>query len=177
LIKVCVGSKNPSKLRGVDKAFKALVGEIIIESYPIKGLEDQPIGLKSIMDSAKYRARKIMEINAECDFYIGVEAGLLEVKELGYFDIHVACIIDKNNHEYYGFSPAFNVPKKFVEKILSGEFRELEEIVDFYYGTRDIGEKGGFISLLTKGVIDREELVYYSVITALIPIINSQLYT
>jgi inosine/xanthosine triphosphatase len=176
LIKVCVGSKNLSKIRGVEKAFKVLLGEVVVEGYPITGLLNQPIGLESIVNSARYRARKVMEVNPNCDFYVGVEAGLLEIKDLGYFDVHIACVVDKDNHEYYGFSPAFEVPRKFVEKILSGEFRELEEVVDFHYGTRGIGEKGGFISLLTKEAVVREELVYYSVIAALVPVANKQLY-
>uniref|UniRef100_A0A7C4NPR7 inosine/xanthosine triphosphatase n=1 Tax=Ignisphaera aggregans TaxID=334771 RepID=A0A7C4NPR7_9CREN len=129
-----------------------------------------------MVNLARYRARKVTEIDNVCDFYVGNEAGFIEIKGLGYFDIHVACVIDKNGNELYGLSPAFMIPRSFVDKILSGEFKELEEIVDTYFGTKNIGEKGGFINLLTKGIIVREDLVYHSVVAALIPIINRDLY-
>lgn len=176
MIKVCVGSRNISKLRGVEKAFNQLLGDSKVKGYNVEGTISQPINLDQIIAFARYRARKTMEIDRECDFYVGIEAGLIEVEELGYFDIHVACIIDKEGGEFYGFSPAFMVPKLFVSKILSGEFRELEEIVDTYFGTRNIGEKGGLISLLTRGIVLRDELVYHSVVAALIPIVNKDLY-
>lgn len=176
MFKICVGSRNPSKLRGIEKAFRDLLGNAEIVGYSVENVIRQPIGLEVIINLARYRARKVAEINNDCDFYVGNEAGFIEIRGLGYFDIHVACVIDKNGNELYGFSPAFMIPRSFVDKVLSGEFKELEEIVDAHFGTKNIGEKGGFISLLTKGVIVREDLVYHSVVAALIPIINSDLY-
>ncbi|MEM1645030.1 MAG: inosine/xanthosine triphosphatase [Ignisphaera sp.] len=176
MVKVCIGSKNQTKLRGIEKAFRDLLGYAEIVGYNIESIIKQPIGLEITIDLAKYRARKVMEIDPSCDFYVGNEAGLIEINGLGHFDIHVTCIIDKNSNEFYGFSPAFMIPKNFVDRILSGEFKELEEIVDSYFGTKNIGEKGGFINLLTKGIVTREDLVYHSVVAALIPIINKTLY-
>lgn len=176
MVKVCVGSMNQSKLRGIEKAFRDLVGYVEIVGYNVESAISQPIGLRITMDLAKYRAMKVAEIDHSCDFYVGNEAGLIEINGLGYFDIHITCIIDRNSNEFYGFSSAFMIPKNFVAKILSGEFKELEEIVDSYFGTKNIGEKGGFINLLTKGIVRREDLVYHSVVAALIPIINRTLY-
>lgn len=177
MIKVCVGSKNISKLKGVEKAFNYLLGTSKVKGYNIEGTISQPINLDQIITFAKYRARKTMEIDKECDFYVGIEAGLMEIRGLGYFDVHVACVVDKNGDEFYGFSSAFMVPKFFVDKIISGEFKELEDAVDMYFGTKNIGEKGGLISLLTRGIILRDELVYHSVVAALVPIVNKDLYS
>jgi len=175
-VKICVGSKNPSKIRGVEKAFKLLVGDVNTLGFDVKGLIPQPIGLDQIINSAKYRVEKVKELDPECDFYVGIEAGLIELREGRFFDVHVAYIVDREGNVYYGLSPAFEIPRRFVEKILSGEYRELEEIVDSYFGTKNIGETGGFISLLTRKRIIREELIYYSVTTALIPFLNKWLY-
>lgn len=161
----------------MEKAFKDIFGDVVVRGYCVEGVVDQPIGLSTTIFFARYRAKKVMEIDRECDFYVGIEAGITEIKDIGYFDIHVACVIDKNGLEFYGFSPAFMVPKIFVDKLISNEFKELEDIVDLYFGTKNIGEKGGLISLLTKGVIIREDLIYYSVATALIPLINLNLYS
>jgi len=176
LIKICVGTRNPSKIRGIEKAFNLFFGEIMINSYDIEGLTPQPLGLVDIKDSAKQRVLRIREKDPFCDYYVGVEAGLIELKGLGYFDVHIAYVLSRDGFESYGFSPAFQVPMKFVDKILSGEFRELEEVVDHFFKTRGIGERGGLISVLSRGILVREELVYYSVATALLPLINKSLY-
>ncbi|MEM1541593.1 MAG: inosine/xanthosine triphosphatase [Ignisphaera sp.] len=176
MVRVCIGSKNPAKLKGVERAFRQFFDVVKVEGYGVEGVPKQPIGLENILRFARYRAEKIKEIDALCDFYLGIEAGLMNIEEIGYFDVHITYLIDKNNRTSYGFSPAFAIPKKFVEFLVSGVYEELEEIVDTHYGTSNIGDKGGFISLLTKNNVVREDLVYYSVIMALIPIINSDTY-
>ncbi|MEM0490032.1 MAG: inosine/xanthosine triphosphatase [Ignisphaera sp.] len=176
MIRVCIGSKNPAKLKGVEKAFRQFFDVVKVEGYGVEDIPKQPIGLKNILKFARYRAEKIKEIDSLCDFYLGIEAGLIDIEELGYFDVHITCLIDKNNRLSYGFSPAFAIPKKFADLLVSGVYEELEEIVDTYYGTSNIGDKGGFISLLTKNNVVREDLVYYSVVMALIPIINLDTY-
>lgn len=176
MVKICVGSRNPAKLRGAEKVFMRFFGAVEVKGYGVEGIPKQPIGLKSIIEFAKHRAEKVREIDATCDFYLGVEAGLIDVEDLGYFDLHVACLIDRSGRISYGFSPAFSIPRKFVELIVSGVYRELEEVVDAHYGTVGVGDKGGFISLLTRGNIVREDLVYYSIAMALTPILNSEIY-
>lgn len=178
MVRVCVGSKNPCKLKGVERAFKQFFKLVEVKGYDVQDVPSQPIGLDVIVKSARYRAEKIKEIDNECDFYVGVEAGFIDFESigLGYFDCHIACVIDRNGRMFYGFSPAFSIPKKFVELIVSHVYNELEEIVDTYYGTINIGDKGGFISLLTKNNIVREDLVFYSIIMALVPIINPEIY-
>ncbi|RLG85551.1 MAG: DUF84 domain-containing protein, partial [Thermoprotei archaeon] len=75
----------------------------------------------------------------------------------------------------YGLSPAFQIPPSFVNKVLN-EGIELEVVVDNYFGTKNIGIKGGFISILTKNRITREELTELAVAMALIPRIWRKLY-
>ncbi len=48
--------------------------------------------------------------------------------------------------------------------------------MDRYFGTKDIGEKGGLIKILTKGVVTREHLTRDAVLMALIPWVNEELY-
>ncbi len=173
---ICVGSRNPSKLRGVEKAFSTLYRDVHIYSYPIgENLPPQPFGLDRIMECAKVRAIRALEKNSICSYGVGVEAGIFEVDNL-FYDIHVAHIIDRSGREFYGFSPAFRVPDSFIELIKKGVYRELEDVVNSFYGTRDIGDTGGFIKLLSKGRVLREDLVYYAVLMALLPFINDDMY-
>ncbi len=173
---VCVGSTNPTKLKGTKEAFDMFFKDVNIRGYNIQtNLPPQPIGLELIMEGARRRAIASLDIGEGCDFGVGIEAGFIPIENV-YFDVQVAFVIDKNGKGFYGFSPIFIIPRMFVEKIFSGEYKELEEIVDDYFHTRNIGEKGGFVSLLTRGRVRREHLVFYAVAMALIPFINQDLY-
>jgi len=173
---VCVGSLNPTKLEGVKRAFKAFFPTTEVRGCRVEtGLPPQPIGLELVMLGARVRGERALQCYSECEFGIGVEAGFVKISE-DHYDVQVAYVVNREGLHSYGFSPAFLIPRKFAEQILSGVYKELEEVVDHYYGTVKIGEKGGFIKLLTKGAITREDLVYTAVAMALVPFINKELY-
>ena len=176
MVVVCIGSKNPSKVAGVKRAFEAFYSDVKVVSCSVETpLPPQPIGFELTMEGARIRAEKAIRCSTDCDFGVGVEAGFVRIGN-DYFDVQVAYIVNKHGENSYGFSPAFPIPKRFAKLIIEGVYRELEEVVDSFYGTKNIGEKGGFIKLLTKGVVTREDLTYYAVISALIPFINRDLY-
>jgi inosine/xanthosine triphosphatase len=176
MVVICVGSLNPTKLEGVRRAFNAFFSSAEVRGCIVEtGLPLQPIGLEVTMLGARVRGEKALQRYNDCEFGVGVEAGFIPIGK-DYYDVQVAYITTKDGSSAYGFSSAFPLPKKFVEQILSGTYKELEEVVDSYYRTKKIGEKGGFIKLLTKGVITREDLTYTAVVMALIPFINRELY-
>lgn len=177
MVLVCVGSENPTKVAGVKRAFEALMGSVEVRGFAVPTeVPEQPLGLDAILRGARERALGALRRDPRCSFGVGVEAGFVAVSG-EHYDIHAAYVVDGRGRGSYGFSPAFLVPRRFVDLIASGAFRSLEEVVDNYYGTRRIGEHGGFIKLLTRGAIAREELVYYAVAMALVPLTNPHLYS
>lgn len=174
-MRVAVGSKNPVKLRGVERAFKELIGpaEVIgVEVDP--GVSKQPVGLDEIVLGALNRAREALRKTAS-DCGVGVEAGYFRLHDYS-IEIQAAAVVDSSGRVGVGFSPGFPLPPKLVEAIERGEVSELEEAVDRLFGTRKIGEAGGLVSLLTRGKVTREELTYFAVVMALIPFVNERLW-
>lgn len=173
---VCVGSRNPAKLRGVERAFLSFYRDVRLHSYAVEvGLPPQPFGLDVTMSCARVRALRALEKNEQCFYGVGVEAGIFEVND-AFYDVQVAYVVERGGEGFYGFSPAFRVPDRFVELIKKGLYRELEEAVNNFYGTRGIGDAGGFIKLLSRGVILREDLTFYAVAMALMPFLNTDVY-
>jgi inosine/xanthosine triphosphatase len=173
---VCIGSKNPSKIEGVKRAFTTIYRDVLIYSFAIDtGLPPQPFGLDVTMEGARIRALKSIESNDRCIYGVGVEAGIFEVNK-SFYDVQIAFVVDRSGKGFYGFSPAFKIPDRFVDLIKNKVYKELEDVVDNFYGTKNIGECGGFIKLLSRGVVLREDLTYYAVLMALIPFINSNIY-
>lgn len=175
-LKVAVGSRNPAKVRGVKRAFKLFYPDVYVVAVPVKpGVPAQPIGFSQILEGARNRAIRALRSFREIDLGVGVEAGMYKIEDL-WFDVQVTAIYDREDRLSYGFSPAFQLPERFAHKLVRGMASELEELVNGFYGTTDIGEKGGFVGLLTRGVVVREELAFYSTVMALIPRLNRRLY-
>lgn len=173
---VCVGSENKSKLNGVERAYRLFVKEFKVVGLKVSSeITSQPMDLETVFRGALIRARKSLELMGNADHGVGVEAGLFNLHDT-WFDVHVAAIVDRDGLVTYGLSPAFEVPIKFVKELIGGGVSELEVLVDNYFKTKDIGEHGGFIKLLTNGYVLRDDLVFYSVIMALVPRVNKDLY-
>jgi len=173
---VVVGSSNPCKISGVRRAFsdvfKADVNVIGVKVDNVVG--SQPIGFDEIYVGAYYRALNASKIYKNADFYVGIEAGIVNIHGF-WMDTQMTLIMDRDGSISIGFSQCFPIPDKFVNEILSRR-SELEEIVDRYYKTKDIGMHGGFIKILTKGRISREDLVYNATLIALIPWMNKEVF-
>ena len=175
-MKIVVGSLNRAKITGVERAFKKYFDDIEIVSVKVdSGVPPQPVSLEDVIKGSKTRALKAGEKVDGWSYSIGVEAGLFKVGGI-WMDVQVAYIVDSEYRCSIGLSPAYPVPDKVIEKLLGGEYDELEDVLNDYYNRIDIGEKEGFIGILTKNIVDRSELTYYAVIMALPPFINKELY-
>lgn len=172
---VAVGTLNPSKLEGVKRAFSEVYGRVEVVGVKVEGLKPQPIGLEEIVEGAKRRALHARGSFPGCDFAVGVEAGIFFAAGVP-LDVQAAYVVSGSGGESLGFSPAFPLPRRFVDGLLGGRYRELEEAADEHFGTSGIGEKGGLVKLLTKSRVTREDLTYYAVLMALIPFENRSLY-
>jgi inosine/xanthosine triphosphatase len=173
-IRLCVGTLNPAKIKGVVSAFENYFKVVDVKGFKVEtGLPPQPIGLDYVVRGAELRARGAMKEG--CDFSVGVEAGFYELNSV-FYDVEASYVISKEHGESLGFSPSFPIPKWFVDEIKRGRFRELEEIVDYLFSTENIGDKTGFISILTKGVVVRSELSKLATLMALTRILNKELY-
>ena len=171
---VAIGSMNKSKIDGVREAYLRFFVDIEFKALEASSsVSSQPIGLDTVFRGAMNRAINALRM-ANADHGVGVEAGIYSANNR-WFDIQAVAIVDRSGWFTYGLSPSFEVPLFIVEKIVRGEADELESIVDEIYGTKSIGEKGGFISLLTGNTVLRKDLTYYGTIMALIPRLNKNL--
>lgn len=176
-MRICAGTKNPSKLEGIKQAFSEVfkTEDINLVSVEPTNLKPQPIGLNEILEGALRRVHASLS-RKDCDFYVGVEAGVIEVMPNTYVDIQVTIIRDLRGHQAVGFSPGFQVPNKLMELIARNEVKELEEAVSKIYNIADIGEREGIIYLLSKGLMNRTYLTRLSVLMALLRWVNEETY-
>ncbi len=169
---VKIGSENPSKINAVKMVFSRIfrfeiryIGEKVDSEVP-----SQPFG-EETLHGAINRARKLKN----CDYCIGIEAGLFfeeEVKK--YIDRAYCAIIDKFRNLTIGHSGGFYYPPEVIKLVKSG--MEVGEAMEKISGIKDIKKKMGAIGYLSKGLINRDEFNAQAVLMAMIPRIRNELY-
>lgn len=171
---VAIGTKNPAKIEGARRAFSRFFPNAEVHAVNIGlGRNPQPLGLRQITNCAIARARLAMKL-AGGDYGVGIEAGIFKLRG-SYLDHQQAVIMDRRGGISLGHSSGFMLPSKAVEDMIAnGE--ELEEYATRLTGITGIGDKGGIIRYLSKGVVSRADLTEQCVVSALIPWLHKRLY-
>ena len=173
-MKVAVGSRNPVKVEAVRRAWR-LVGDA--EIIPVEvdpGVSRQPRGMEETYRGAYNRAVRAREATG-AEYGVGIEAGLVEAPTpTGWADVQVAVVVDAKGVVGVGFSPAFEPPRVWLERLSRGE--TLGGIAEGALARSGIGRVLGVIGYLTRGMVTRQELTYYAVLMAIIPLLEENLY-
>ena len=178
---IAVGSSNPVKLQAIETVLQDYpqLEEASIHSYNVStDVSDQPMTLNETIRGAKNRAKKSFEACGNCKFGIGIESGLMVVKEAksGYMEFTVCSIYDGKNF-YLGHSSAYEMPKNIIDLVVKENMNMAEAC--FYAGLTDdtkLGEKEGDIGILSKGRVTRQLQSEQALIVALIQLENNELY-
>lgn len=174
---VLVGSKNPVKIASVTNAFSLyfdnpnVIGIDVNSNVPAQPVNEQTfIGAKNrCIELFNYSKQN----NLDVDYFVGIEGGISLIHNV-WFSYGCVCIANKNQSFSYGTSPMFMLPNNIINRLLNGE--ELGLVMDELFNHNNSKQNLGAIGILSNGVINRTELYYYGVITALIPFINSSLF-
>ncbi|GIU70189.1 MAG: NTPase [Candidatus Woesearchaeota archaeon] len=177
-ITINIGTKNPSKILAVKEAF-LLYKEFKNAKFKYlnanSGVSEQPKSLREIIKGAKNRAINSFK---DCNYSIGMESGIMSVPELntGYMDLCICVIYDGKNF-FYGAGPGFEFPKKVTEDIIKRNMNASESALkNKLTKSQYVGHDEGIVGILTRGIINRKEYHKYSVIMALIQVLNKKHY-
>lgn len=171
-MKVLIGTKNPGKIQGAKEALDKYFDNIEIIGIPVQSnVSDEPVNL-DIYEGARNRVDNLIayakENNIEADYYLGIESGITNL--LGkWIIINIAVIKDKTGYESWGTGPAFPVPDKYVNEIIS---TELGIVMDKVFEQNDLRSGKGGISFLTNDAISRIDITREAFIMALTGQIN-----
>ena len=176
---VIVGSENPVKIKAVKNVLKSFFGrKLRVKGVKVDlNLPKQPIGLEETIKGAIKRAKFALDFEKNVDYGIGIEAGLIKVPYTisGYMDQQITAILDRSLCLTIGASSMFELPKSIIENIIKKN-SEMEEVIEEFFGVKNIGKKQGAIGYFSYGKINRLKLTEQSVIMALIPRMNKRVY-
>ena len=171
---IAVGTKNPAKVEGIRIAFTRYFPDVTIKTVDSGSVTTaQPFGLDQMTQGAISRAKFALS-KLGGDFGVGVEAGIFRMGD-AYFDHQQAAIVDSSGKVSLGHSAGYPLPTKEVEALINTG-RELERYAESLSGVSEIGDKGGLVHHLTKGVMTRTDLTEQCVLMALIPWLHKDAY-
>ncbi|MFX1308861.1 MAG: inosine/xanthosine triphosphatase [Promethearchaeota archaeon] len=182
---ICVGSLNPTKVNAVKSAFSRYYKSFKVFSIKAESkVSKQPIGLENIIDGAINRAKQSLNfiINEKKIqnniFGVGIEAGLVEIPyaRTGFMNFQFCAVVNEERKISLGSGIAFEYPKFIIDQILKDQDKEIGEIIGKLANNENLKNEAGAISFLSRNTITRTEILTQTVICALLPFINIELY-
>lgn len=121
--KIALGTTSQNKRDILVKYLKAFRHEecIIVLCNVSSGIIEQPLNEETTVTGAVNRARGALEIEPDSDYGIGLEAGLVELGDLGYFLVCVCALLENDGTIHLGISGKTPLPTKVSKAIKTGE--------------------------------------------------------
>ncbi|HCG9645772.1 TPA: inosine/xanthosine triphosphatase [Vibrio parahaemolyticus] len=169
--KVVIASLNPAKINAVKSAFQSAfqsafpqqVFEFVGISVPSE-VADQPMTNEETHRGALNRVKNAKVEMPTADFYVGLEAGIEGNVTFAWM------VIESDTHRGESRSASLMLPPEVLAQL--ADANELGDVMDKVFGTENIKQKGGAISLLTQNQLTRSSVYHQALILALIPFTN-----
>jgi inosine/xanthosine triphosphatase len=176
MLKIAIGSGNPSKIKGAKSAFCKAFPKSKIKFRPFavpSKIPQQPVGFSTTLKGAINRAKAAYKKWPCADYSIGLESGLIRLGGR-FFDMQICAMQDREGTISLGCSMGFPLPKSVEEKLFAKKGNKkvakctLGELMDSLSGQKNIGRKKGAIFFLSKGLMERWEMSRQAVLCAFV---------
>ncbi|POB26962.1 non-canonical purine NTP phosphatase [Vibrio vulnificus] len=167
--KVIIASLNPAKITAVESAFASAFPDGTFEFVGVhvpSEVADQPMSDSETHLGALNRVRNAKACRADGAFYVGLEAGIDGNVTFAWM------VIESHTHRGESRSASLMLPPNVIAKLANAN--ELGDVMDEVFGTENIKQKGGAISLLTQNQLTRSSVYHQALILALIPFTNPE---
>ncbi|MCG9574619.1 inosine/xanthosine triphosphatase [Vibrio tubiashii] len=166
---VIVASLNPAKINAVKSAFEATFPKQAFNFSGVSvdsGVADQPMSNQETHTGALNRVVNAKAECADADYYVGLEAGIEGSVTFAWM------VVESQTQRGESRSASLMLPPVVIEKLQHAN--ELGDVMDEVFGTENIKQKGGAISLLTHDLLTRSSVYHQALILALIPFANPE---
>ena len=187
VIKVLISSTNPVKVRAAREAFSCFHEEISVSNLSMKEVDpewnhfkSQPLGEDETYKNSRLRVDYIRNFNPNFDFYVGIEGGIV-LKQQNQARIVVYCSVGTNSTIETVRGCEIPLPNRLFKKLASAREKkslqlELGDLVSEISGIPNIKQKNGAVGFLTQNIVTRFDILYQSMMMALIPFLNPTLF-
>ena len=164
-MKVVVGSKNQSKLTAVKTVFEYFFNPIEVVGLSVSSMvSDQPASLDEMYQGALTRAQASLHVANDADYGVGIEGGVTN-DSFGWYKSALVVIVNRNGEIGIGRSGGLVIPESITTEIAKG--KNLSDITDTLFGTKDVGKGRGFFGVITNDFINRSSATEHGIAFAL----------
>lgn len=152
-MRVALGSASEDKKKILSEALANFDTNIQIKCVNVSSeIVDQPLDKQTTIRGAINRAKNALRQEQEADFSVGLEGGIEEIKNHGFFLICVAALYNKEGKIYLGIGSQLEIPRRVANKVREGESFG---VVIREYEKKHVGDKG--VKVVTQTLISRKE--------------------
>src|SRR5690554_5678580 len=173
-LNIVVGSCNPVKVAAAEAAFQAAFPQCHVRAEGVlapSGVADQPMSEAETLRGAENRVAYCLQ-HHQANYYVGFEGG---VEQFHFGPATFAFIvISDGSTQHVGRSCNLPLPPTFYQQLQHGQ--ELGDVLDSYFKTDNVKQKGGAIGLLTQGLESRKSTYVQALTLALSPFKQAALY-
>lgn len=174
--KIIIASKNPVKMRATLHGFQMMFPQYVFEIEGISvpsGVSDQPQTDMETIKGARERVANAKTACPDADFWVGIEGGIEDTQgEMEAF----AWIVVQSKEGKIGKARTgvFYLPPRVAALVREG--KELGEADDIVFCRTNSKQENGAVGLLTDNIIHRADYYTHTLVLALIPFKNKELY-
>ena len=167
-----VGSLNPVKLEAVRAGVGLLYEGAKVSAVAVpSGVSAQPVGDEEMISGAAQRARAVLQALPEVDYGVGLEGGVLELRE-GMFACAWCAVAHRTGDIGLASTGRFQLPQRVAELVRGG--MELGDADDVVFGRTNSKQQEGAVGILTHGRLSRAQFYTPAVLLALVRFVNQQ---
>lgn len=140
-MKIALGSTSNAKINILKETLAPMIKDkLIIKSVDVdSGITDQPLDEKTTTQGAINRAKRAIEKSNNINFSVGLEGGLHEINNKGYFLVCVAAIVDLEGNTFIGVGSKLQLPRDVSDQIKKGD--QFGEVIREYEITHKQNKK------------------------------------
>lgn len=150
---VAIGSKNQTKVKAVEEAFKQYEARVEGIDVP-SGVSEQPFSDEETIEGAINRAYGALE-KSGAKLGVGLEGGVQQTK-FGILLCNWGALVQEGKPPIISGGARILLPKEIENRLLVGE--ELGPIMDDFMKKTNIRSREGAIGIFTNGLIPRQEM-------------------
>lgn len=169
-MKAVIATNNRAKIEGAKKALNHYYDNVEVQGINVSSeVSAQPIneevyiGVKNRINNLKKYCK---QNNIQTDLYLAIESGISN--QLSEWQVvNIAMIENNSGISSISTSASFPVPERYVNRIV---INGVDSVMKEVFGGSNKSQKG--VELLTKGVLNRMDLIEQAFIMGLIKVIQ-----
>ncbi len=175
-MKIVLTTQNPAKIDSTRNVLDCLLKATpyTLETVELEIEGPEPHGELKIVEAIKSGIAKARRLIPEAAYYVGMEGGIIEKGQEAEEAAYVLIYGEQEGRFSMSKAASFQIPSKVLVDVKNGI--PFATSVEKNFKAQDVKRGGGFINILTQGIITKRDLYFQPLVIAFSQILNPEWY-